>query len=88
MVGMVAYLARAAHMVAPELVGRIGAWAVRSYLRRADREPVGDGNLFRPSVDPGRIDGGMRAWKREAGAASFVAAVLVGGWFLHRLVRR
>lgn len=88
MVGAVAYLARAAQMVAPELVGRVGAWAIRTYLRRADREPVGDGNLFRPSAGPGRIDGGMRAWKREAGVVSVAAAVLVGGWILHRLTRR
>ena len=88
MVGSVAHAARLAHCLAPNLMGRAGAWAIRAYLARAGSRPIQDGNLFRPSAGPGRIDGGLRRWSEQARAASVAGAILLGAWALRRLARR
>ncbi|BBK40451.1 short-chain dehydrogenase [Allostella vacuolata] len=87
-VGGVAHLARPAHLLAPNLSGRAGAWVIRAHLARACSRPVQDGNLFRPSAGPGRIDGGLRRWSGEAGAVSVAGAILLAAWALRRLARR
>ncbi len=84
-VGSVAWPARIAHAVAPNLVG---AWTMRlidAALRRADPVASGDGNLFEPSVNT-EIDGGHRLGTGSvlAVSAAVAAGALLGWWMLRR----
>ncbi len=79
---------RVAHAVAPRGVARLMRWASDFGLRRADRVPLSEGNLFRPSLQTS-IDGGLRAQRPGASAAvgtlaALGAVGLAAGWWLGR----
>jgi NAD(P)-dependent dehydrogenase (short-subunit alcohol dehydrogenase family) len=81
-IGSVAWPARLAHTVAPDLVGRMSTWLADIALRRAHSSPISDGNLFAPSQGHG-IDGGYRASRRGSVGGKVLAAVGVAGlaWY-------
>ena len=58
-VGSVAWPARIAHALAPDLVGRVTKWLFDAALARARPARLTDGNLFKASVGH-EIDGGFR----------------------------
>jgi short-subunit dehydrogenase len=72
-VGLVATAMRAAHALAPGLVGRVGARVTEAYLDRAAPAPVTDGNLFRPVPQGTGVTGGWRAGKERAAVAALAA---------------
>ena len=79
---------RMAHAVAPRGVGRLMRWASDFGLRRADRVPLSEGNLFRPSLQTS-VDGGRRARRSGAVAGAGVVTALgvlglAAGWWLGR----
>jgi hypothetical protein len=84
-VGSVAWPARLAHALAPELLNRVMSTALGSALRIAEPSPRTDGNLFAPSSHPA-IDGGYRGSARLAGGAglALVGVTAVGLWLALR----
>ncbi len=88
--GMGTLAGRLAHAVAPQGVGWLMRRASDVGLRRADRVPLSEGNLYRPSLQTG-VDGGMRGRHRGAAAGAAVGAVAAlgalgaaAGWWLGR----
>jgi NAD(P)-dependent dehydrogenase (short-subunit alcohol dehydrogenase family) len=81
-IGSVAWPARIAHTVAPDLVARASAWMADIALRRAKPAPISDGNLFAPSQG-NAIDGGFREANDGSNAGKVLAAVAVVGlaWY-------
>ena len=82
-IGSVAWPARLAHTVAPDLVGRMSTWLADMAFRRAHPAPISDGNLFAPSQGHG-IDGGYRASRGgPSGGSTALAAVAMLGlaWY-------
>jgi NAD(P)-dependent dehydrogenase (short-subunit alcohol dehydrogenase family) len=81
-IGSVAWPARLAHTVAPDLVGRMSTWLADIAFRRAHPSPISDGNLFAPSQGHA-IDGGYRASRRGSLGGTVLAAVGVVGlaWY-------
>ncbi|MDX3977436.1 SDR family oxidoreductase [Shinella sp.] len=67
-VGAVTSATRLAHLLAPNLAARVLARAMAAYFKRAPRVSEGDGNLFEPSADAARIDGGLRSAHRIDGS--------------------
>jgi len=84
--GMGTLAGRVAHAVAPTGVARLMRWASDFGLRRADRVPLSEGNLFRPSLQTS-VSGG-RAGQGKAAVVGTVAALgaagLLAGWWLGR----
>jgi short-subunit dehydrogenase len=79
-VGAVTNLTRLAHLLAPNLAARLLGKFMAVYFKRAAHTAFSDGNLFEPSTDAARIDGGLRSPHRLSpsllmGAAVTVAAI-------------
>ena len=79
---------RMAHAVAPGGVARLMRWASDFGLRRADRVPLSEGNLFRPSLQTS-VEGGRRTHQgsaagRAAAVTALAALGLAAGWWLGR----
>lgn len=84
LIGSVAWPARLAHALAPELVARTTAGIIGGALARADAAPVTDGNLYAPSQGHA-IDGGYRAERQPSILIGLVATGLLGAvWWLLR----
>jgi short-subunit dehydrogenase len=79
-VGVVTNFSRLAHLLAPDLTARILARGMAVYFKRARHVVESDGNLYRPSSDAARIDGGLRSRHRTSGAilATLTVMTLVG----------
>lgn len=75
-VGAVTNLSRLAHMLAPGITARMLARGMSAYFKSAPRVAESDGNLFRPSSDAARIDGGLRT--HHAPGRAVVAGLAVG----------
>jgi short-subunit dehydrogenase len=77
-VGSIAWPARLASAVAPNVVGAVTGWLMDAALARADPAPVTTGNLFEPSQGTA-IDGGYR--QRRAGPAGLgLVALGLAAW--------
>lgn len=96
-VGAPAFALRAAQVLSPNLLSRLGDGVFSRYFAKAERAAETDGNLFRPPADDGRIDGGFRrpGQRRAAKLAGVVglaalaaAAGLVLGRRRNRRTRR
>ena len=79
LVGSVSFATRLAHILAPNMIARSFGRFAEMYFRRARRIERSDGNLYAPSSDAPRIDGGLRSPHRQstyvlAAAAIFGAA--------------
>ena len=85
-VGLAAAVVRLAHFLAPSLSTRLMAWAVKVYFRRAPPIAMTDGNLFKPPVVPGGVDGGLRSPRQRAAGA--VGTLIVGTFIVSILLRR
>lgn len=77
-VGPLTNLIRFVHFLSPTLSARATEWVIRQYFRQADRVPASSGNLYRPPVDPGGIDGGFRSKHRNGYAPIFLISLCVG----------
>jgi short-subunit dehydrogenase len=80
-VGAVTNATRLAHLLAPNLAARALGRFMDSYFKRARPIARSDGNLFEPSSDAGRIDGGLRSQTRVSPVAlgfAFLAAGALG----------
>lgn len=82
LVGGVARLTRLAHAFAPNLVARLMAGVMTAYFARAKPVAPGDGNLFQPSANAARIDGGLRRNRPLLQSTPWLAAGLVAGCFV------
>ncbi|MCO5732212.1 SDR family oxidoreductase [Rhizobium sp. SSA_523] len=60
-VGVVTNATRLAHLLAPNLAARSLARLMSAYFKRAAPAGGSDGNLYAPSRDAARIDGGLRS---------------------------
>ena len=67
-VGVVTPMTRLAHLVAPNLSARVLGRFMAAYFKRARRVAESDGNLYLPSPDAARIDGGLRSRHRVSGS--------------------
>jgi short-subunit dehydrogenase len=76
-VGIVTDATRLAHLLAPNLAARALGRFMKSYFDRAPAIARSSGNLFRPSTDAARIDGGFRA--RHALPTSFIIGLAALG---------
>jgi short-subunit dehydrogenase len=74
--GSIAFPARLAHALAPDLTARMTQKVMHRAIAQADPAPVTDGNLFAPSQGHD-IDGGYRTWLMRALPVAGVA--LLGG---------
>lgn len=82
LVGSVARFTRLAHFIAPNLVAGLMARVMTGYFARAKTVAPSDGNLFHPSTDAARIDGGLRRNRPFLQPAPWLAAGLVAGCFV------
>lgn len=88
-VGAVTDFSRLAHLIAPNLTARMLARGMTSYFKRAPRVDQSDGNLYRPSSDAARIDGGLRSRHRTSRTILVaLTAVAVVGFLAARRRRR
>jgi len=88
-VGSTARLTRIVHGVAPNLTARILARFMEGYFKRADMRAMSEGNLFRASPFPGRVDGNLRSPEQRALLTALLGAAAVTGiWLLARPSRR
>jgi short-subunit dehydrogenase len=85
-IGGIIPLLRLGHLLAPETVARFAGWFLRTYLDRAPRTQVTEGNLWRPPAVAGGIDGGLRSPVQRGLAVT--ATVLLAGAGLALLARR
>ncbi|ARO24674.1 short-chain dehydrogenase/reductase SDR family domain-containing protein [Rhizobium sp. TAL182] len=63
-VGVVTTATRLAHLLVPHLAARALGRLMAAYFKRAPRAAESDGNLYWPSTDAARIDGGLRSRHR------------------------
>ncbi|MBX4867032.1 SDR family oxidoreductase [Rhizobium bangladeshense] len=70
-VGVVTTATRLAHLLAPNLAARALSRFMAAYFKRAPRAVESDGNLYRPSTDAARIDGGLRSPHRYSAPLLF-----------------
>ncbi|MBP2234711.1 short-subunit dehydrogenase [Sinorhizobium kostiense] len=73
--GVMADLARVAHLLAPNTTARLLARLTTRYLKQAPRVEKSHGNLFRPPAIAGGVEGGWRSRRRIPTAALATAAV-------------
>jgi len=89
MIGSLAWPARLAHTVIPDLSARLTRHAMNAGFRAARPTAPTDGNLFKPSHGHG-IDGGLRheatraRKRRMAQAGALAAAMVLALWRLRR----
>lgn len=76
-VGMVTNATRLAHLLAPDLAARTLGRFIAAYFKRARPDATSDGNLYEPSMDAARIDGGLRSPSRISAPLLVGAAVAV-----------
>jgi short-subunit dehydrogenase len=77
LVGSVSIATRLAHILAPNLIARTLGRFAEMYFRRARRMQRSEGNLYAPSSDAPRIDGGLRSPHRQS-AYVLAAAAIIG----------
>ncbi|TCU09631.1 SDR family oxidoreductase [Rhizobium sullae] len=90
-VGAVTTATRLAHLLAPNLSARVLGRLMAAYFERAPRIAESDGNLYRPSSDAARIDGGLRSQHRLSAplllGLTALAAVALGATVASRISR-
>lgn len=75
--GAGAWVARIVHFLAPNTTARITAGMITRYLKGAPAAKVSNGNLFKPSVIPGGVEGDLRI-SRPSLAAGMITVAVVG----------
>jgi len=74
-VGIVTSATRLAHLVVPDLAARTLGRFIASYFKQAHPVATSDGNLYQPSLDAARIDGGLRSPRPVSGPVLLGAAI-------------